>query len=102
MSKYSTKFFESLADSVSELVGTIAAQSMGEPATQMTLNTFHFAGVSAKSTIVRGVPRLKEIISVSKNIKGHGANVHLHKDVAYDKEKATQVLNSIELTKLKI
>ena len=85
---------------VGELVGTIAAQSIGEPATQMTLNTFHFAGVGAKSTIVRGVPRLKEIISVSKNIKTPSATVFLKDDYAYDKSKATDVLNSIELTRI--
>jgi hypothetical protein len=47
-----------------EMAGTIAAQSMGEPATQMTLNTFHSAGVSSKN-VTLGVPRLKEIINVA-------------------------------------
>ncbi len=51
-----------------EMVGALAAQSLGEPATQMTLNTFHHAGVSAKN-VTLGVPRLKEIINVSKNPK---------------------------------
>ena len=83
-----------------ELVGTIAAQSLGEPATQMTLNTFHFAGVSSKSTIVRGVPRLTEIISLSKNIKAPGVYVYLKDDFAYEKDKATSVLNEIELTRI--
>ena len=50
------------------MVGSIGAQSMGEPATQMTLNTFHNAGNSAKN-VTLGVPRLKEIINVAKNIK---------------------------------
>jgi len=50
-----------------EMVGTIAAQSVGEPATQMTLNTFHLAGVS--SNVTMGVPRLNEIINVARNIK---------------------------------
>ena len=45
-----------------EMVGSIGAQSMGEPATQMTLNTFHYAGVSSKN-VTLGVPRLKEIIN---------------------------------------
>jgi DNA-directed RNA polymerase II subunit RPB1 len=49
-----------------EMVGSLAAQSIGEPATQMTLNTFHFAGVSAKN-VTLGVPRLKEILNVAKN-----------------------------------
>ena len=39
-----------------EVVGTVAAQSIGEPTTQMTLNTFHFAGVSAKN-VTLGAPR---------------------------------------------
>ncbi|KAL9612918.1 MAG: hypothetical protein Q9167_002501 [Letrouitia subvulpina] len=51
-----------------EMVGVLAAQSIGEPATQMTLNTFHFAGVSSKN-VTLGVPRLKEILNVAKNIK---------------------------------
>ena len=38
-----------------EMVGPIAAQSIGEPTTQMTLNTFHYAGVSAKSNVTREV-----------------------------------------------
>ena len=44
-----------------EMTGIISAQSLGEPTTQMTLNTFHFAGVSAKN-VTLGVPRLKEIL----------------------------------------
>ena len=51
-----------------EMVGAMAAQSIGEPATQMTLNTFHFAGVSSKN-VTLGVPRLKEIINISKRPK---------------------------------
>lgn len=46
-----------------EMVGSLAAQSIGEPATQMTLNTFHFAGVSSKN-VTLGVPRLNEIINL--------------------------------------
>ena len=52
-----------------EMVGPIAAQSIGEPATQMTLNTFHFAGISEKSNVTRGVPRLKELLHLSKSLK---------------------------------
>ncbi|XP_065889671.1 DNA-directed RNA polymerase III subunit RPC1-like [Dysidea avara] len=48
-------------------VGAIAAQSIGEPGTQMTLKTFHFAGVAAMN-ITQGVPRIKEIINASHNI----------------------------------
>lgn len=59
-----------------EMVGALAAQSLGEPATQMTLNTFHYAGVSAKN-VTLGVPRLKEIINVSKKPKTPSLTVFL-------------------------
>ena len=48
-------------------VGALCAQSIGEPGTQMTLKTFHFAGV-ASMNITLGVPRIKEIINASKKI----------------------------------
>ena len=52
-----------------EMVGVVAAQSIGEPTSQMTLNTKHFAGVASKGSANSGVPRIKEIMSFSKNIK---------------------------------
>lgn len=48
-------------------VGALAAQSIGEPGTQMTLKTFHFAGV-ASMNITQGVPRIKEIINANPKI----------------------------------
>jgi DNA-directed RNA polymerase III subunit RPC1 len=48
-------------------VGALCAQSIGEPGTQMTLKTFHFAGV-ASMNITLGVPRIKEIINASNNV----------------------------------
>ena len=48
-------------------VGALGAQSVGEPATQMTLKTFHFAGV-ATMNITLGVPRIKEIVNAANNI----------------------------------
>ena len=50
-----------------EAIGPIGAQSISEPGTQMTLKTFHFAGVSSMN-VTLGVPRLREIINASKNI----------------------------------
>lgn len=96
----STKF-EEVIDDPGTLVGIIAAQSIGEPATQMTLNTFHFAGVGSKSEVVRGVPRLKEIISVSKNIKSPMLTVFLKEEFGTNKEKAVTILNNLEITTLK-
>ena len=52
-----------------EMVGIIAGQSIGEPTTQLTLNTFHLAGVASKSNVTRGVPRIEEILRLTKNPK---------------------------------
>lgn len=49
------------------MCGIIAAHSIGEPTTQMTLDTFHMSGVSEKSNVSRGVPRVKEILSIAQN-----------------------------------
>ncbi|KAK3823717.1 MAG: LOW QUALITY PROTEIN: beta and beta-prime subunits of DNA dependent RNA-polymerase [Linnemannia elongata] len=80
-----------------EMVGTVAAQSIGEPATQMTLNTFHYAGVSSKNR----VPRLKEIINVATNIKTPSLNVYLTDDCARNMERAKQVQVALEYTNLR-
>jgi DNA-directed RNA polymerase I subunit RPA1 len=62
------KYMNSLIDP-GEHVGLLAAQSIGEPSTQMTLNTFHFAGFGAKN-VTLGIPRLREIImTASSNLK---------------------------------
>ncbi|XP_042427158.1 DNA-directed RNA polymerase III subunit 1-like isoform X1 [Zingiber officinale] len=62
ISRYHSKRVEAGAS-----IGAIGAQSIGEPGTQMTLKTFHFAGV-ASMNVTLGVPRIKEIINASKNI----------------------------------
>ena len=82
-----------------EMVGSIGAQSMGEPATQMTLNTFHFAGVSAKN-VTLGVPRLKEIINIAKNIKTPSMKIYLVDEIMQDQKIATQFGGRIEHTTL--
>ena len=83
-----------------ESVGPLAAQSIGEPATQMTLNTFHFAGVSEKSNVTRGVPRLKELLHLSKSIKAPSLTVYLDEEHCKDKLNAKKILNKVELTTL--
>ncbi|KAJ1362952.1 DNA-directed RNA polymerase II subunit rpb1 [Parelaphostrongylus tenuis] len=94
-----TKFQQAIAQP-GEMVGALAAQSLGEPATQMTLNTFHYAGVSAKN-VTLGVPRLKEIINVSKQLKTPSLTVFLQGAAAKDAEKAKDVLCKLEHTTLK-
>jgi len=84
-----------------EMVGMIAAQSIGEPTTQMTLNTFHFAGVASKSNVTRGLPRIEEIISLSENPKNPSCTVHLHKNEECDQENAKRMINNLEHTQLR-
>lgn len=83
-----------------EMVGVLAAQSIGEPATQMTLNTFHFAGVASKK-VTSGVPRLKEILNVAKNMKTPSLTVYLEPGHAADQEQAKLIRSAIEHTTLK-
>ena len=84
-----------------EQVGIIAAQSIGEPATQMTLNTFHLAGVAAKSGMTRGVPRLKELFMLTKSPKATSLTIFLKPEFRNDKEKARKVAQDLELTMLR-
>lgn len=84
-----------------EMVGMISAQSIGEPTTQMTLNTFHYAGVASKSNVTRGVPRMEELLSLSQNIKNPSLTIFMLKENEQDKEKTIDVLNRIEHIKFK-
>ncbi|XP_040371173.1 DNA-directed RNA polymerase II subunit RPB1 isoform X1 [Rosa chinensis] len=92
------RFLQSLV-APGEMIGIVAAQSIGEPATQMTLNTFHYAGVSAKN-VTLGVPRLKEIIDVSKRIKTPSLSIFLKPEANKTKEKAKNVQCALEYTNL--
>lgn len=84
-----------------EMVGMIAAQSIGEPTTQMTLNTFHFAGVASKSNVTRGVPRIEEILSLSENPKNPSCTIFLPKNIYTNQNEAKKILHEIEHTKLR-
>ena len=83
-----------------EMVGMIAAQSIGEPTTQMTLNTFHFAGVASKSNVTRGVPRIEEILSLSSEPKNPSLTVFLKPEDELDREKAQSIMYMLEHTKM--
>ena len=84
-----------------EMVGMIAAQSIGEPTTQMTLNTFHFAGVASKSNVTRGVPRVEEILSLTENTKNPSVTIYLKDEDKFNREKAQNIMTVIEHTKLR-
>jgi len=85
-----------------EMVGMIAAQSIGEPTTQLTLNTFHFAGVSSKGNVTRGVPRVDEIMasSTESNMKNPAMTIYLKSEYEVSAEKAKELMNFIVLTKM--
>jgi DNA-directed RNA polymerase II subunit RPB1 len=82
-------------------VGIVAAQSIGEPATQMTLNTFHQAGVASKSAVTRGVPRLRELLKVTQNPKASSLTIALKPEYRNNKDKAREVVQDLELTILR-
>lgn len=84
-----------------EQVGIVAAQSIGEPATQMTLNTFHQAGVASKSAVTRGVPRLRELLKVTQNPKASSLTINLKPEYRSNKDKAREVVQDLELTLLR-
>lgn len=82
-----------------ESVGCLAAQSVGEPSTQMTLNTFHTAGVAAKN-VTLGLPRLKEILDGSKNPKTPCTTLRFQAVYARTPMFAEYVASTIPLTRL--
>ena len=83
-----------------EMVGIIAAQSIGEPTTQMTLNTFHFAGVASKSNVTRGVPRIEEILTLSENPKNPSCTVRMYPSEETEQGNAQDIMHRLEHTLL--
>jgi DNA-directed RNA polymerase II subunit RPB1 len=94
------KYYKQSIVSPGEMVGIIAAQSIGEPTTQLTLNTFHFAGVSSKSTVTKGVPRIEEILSLSDNPKNPSITIYLKDEDSGDRTKAQNISTMVEHTNL--
>ncbi len=78
-------------------VGTVAAQSIGEPGTQMTLQTFHYSGV-AEMSVLRGLPRLIEILDARKNPSTPTMTIYLDELTEKSENLAKQVARRIELT----
>jgi len=80
-------------------VGTVSAQSIGEPGTQMTMNTFHYAGV-AEIDVTQGLPRLIELVDARKTPDTPMMTVFLEDEFATDRELAHEVVWQIEATKI--
>lgn len=83
-----------------EMVGIIAGQSVGEPTTQMTLNTFHHSGTATGSNVTRGVPRVEELLRLTKNPKNPSLTIRLKQYDETDRDRAISFANMIEYTKL--
>ena len=82
-----------------EAVGVVAAQSIGEPGTQMTMRTFHYAGV-AEINVTLGLPRLIEIVDARKIPSTPTMTIRLTKDYAHDRDLAREVAWAIESTSI--
>jgi len=91
--------FEKAMTNPGEMVGCLSAQSLGEGNTQMTLNTFHLAGMASEKLNV-GIPRFREILSCSKNIKTPDMTVYLNGKNKYDESMAHIIAAYIKYTKL--
>jgi DNA-directed RNA polymerase II subunit RPB1 len=83
-----------------EMVGVLAAQSIGEPTTQLTLNTFHSAG-TAKANATSGVPRIEELLGASPNPKRPSNTVYLAKDIFTSQDAAVAKMKEIQKTTLR-
>ncbi len=82
-----------------EAVGVVAAQSIGEPGTQMTMRTFHYAGV-AEINVTLGLPRLIEIMDARKEPSTPTMTIYLREGYSTDRDKARQVSWQIEAAPL--
>ena len=93
------KEYENSVVEPGDAVGIVAAQSVGEPSTQMTLRTFHFAGIR-EFNVTLGLPRLIEIVDVRRNPSTPLMNIYLDEEHRFDKNKALSIAREIELTTL--
>jgi DNA-directed RNA polymerase subunit A" len=82
-----------------EAVGTVAAQSIGEPGTQMTLRTFHYAGV-AELSVTQGLPRLIEIVDARNNPATPTMRIHLTDNIKSDRNEARKIARNIEMIRV--
>jgi DNA-directed RNA polymerase beta' subunit len=83
-----------------EMVGIMAAQSLGEPITQLMLNAIHSAGLKGKGGMNIGVDRFKEIFSLTKNIKKPYMTLYFDKEHSTKKDFAYKIASYIKLTKI--
>ncbi|WP_331234735.1 DNA-directed RNA polymerase subunit A'' [Natronorarus salvus] len=93
-----TRYLDTRVDPL-DPVGTVSAQSIGEPGTQMTMNTFHYAGV-AEIDVTQGLPRLIELVDARKTPDTPMMTVYLEDEYATDRSLAHEVVWKIEATRI--
>jgi DNA-directed RNA polymerase II subunit RPB1 len=81
-----------------EMVGILAAQALGEPTTQMTLKAFHTAGIGAISSLTLGVPRVQELLSLTKTIKTPQMFIVFDKKYQNNKDIIHKIASHIKYT----
>jgi DNA-directed RNA polymerase subunit A" len=98
LSKALAEYSKNLIDP-SEACGVVGAQSIGEPGTQMTMRTFHYAGV-AEINVTLGLPRLIEIVDARSSPSTPMMNIYLRDEYRVNPDLAKEVANQIEITRL--
>ncbi|WP_222920288.1 DNA-directed RNA polymerase subunit A'' [Natrinema sp. SYSU A 869] len=93
-----TRYLDTRVDPL-DPVGTVSAQSIGEPGTQLTMNTFHYAGV-AEIDVTQGLPRLIELVDARKTPDTPMMTIYLEDEYATEREKAHEVVWNIEATQI--
>ena len=88
------EYYERAFIEAGEAVGTVAAQSVGEPGTQMTMRTFHYAGV-AELNVTLGLPRLIEIVDARKKISTPTMSIYFEEKYRNDEEFVRRVANKL-------
>lgn len=99
ISEEALKAYEEAKVHPGEAVGIIAAQSIGEPGTQMTMRTFHYAGV-AEINVTLGLPRLIEIFDARQKPATPMTTIYLEEDIRHNSAVAKKIASQIEITTL--
>lgn len=97
MDKICTQFNDNMVEP-GEMVGCVAAQSLGEAVTQLTISSFHHVGIASKTHSTRGVPRINELISAAKNAKTPRMMVFLNSNFMKSKFHAHRISQHLEKT----
>lgn len=97
--KISTSYNDNIVEA-NDMVGVVCGQSMGEPLSQMALRAFHSAGVGEVVTTTSGLPRVKEILGGSKNIRTPQVTIYLNREYQNNKDYVQKLASNIKYTTL--